>query len=78
MIPKFEREGYWWAKWIKTDPGIRDADENLDGGFEPVEVCANCMDPDSKEQWRVAVLGVEKSQSPENFEWGEPIAPRRI
>lgn len=77
MVPKFNREGFWWAKWLKASPGTDDDGECCDGGthFEPVEVFANCTDPDSDEPWRVAVMGVRKSQSVENFEWGEPITP---
>lgn len=80
MVPKFEREGFWWARWIRADPGTADDGEaaSHSNHFEPVEVFANCTDdPGSKEPWRVAVIGVEKSQSVENFEWGEPVAPRK-
>lgn len=78
MTPKFNREGFWWARWFKADPGTADNGEACGGDhFEPVEVFLNCTDPDSPEPWRVHVLGVSKSQSVENFEWGEPIAPRK-
>lgn len=74
MIPKFKREGFWWAKWIKADPGTADDGEGCSGDkWEPVEVVANVVLPESQDDWRVAVLGVEKSQSVENFEWGLPI-----
>lgn len=79
MIPKFDREGFWWATWIKADPGTRDQDGDFvgSGEIEPVQVICNFVDPDNNEPWRVLVLGVEKSQSVENFEWGAPIAPAR-
>ena len=74
MIPKFTREGFWWAKWIKADPGTADDGEAADGmRWEVVEVFANVSCPESSDDWRVAVTGVEQSQSVENFEWGAPI-----
>jgi hypothetical protein len=70
-IPKFEREGFWWAKWLKADPGTADDGEGCSGDkWEPVEVVANVALPEVTDDWRVAVLGVEKSQSVRNFEWG--------
>jgi hypothetical protein len=74
MIPKFTSEGFWWAKWIKADPGTDDNGEGCSGDkWEPVEVFANVVDPESPDDWRVSVMGVAKSQSAENFEWGTKI-----
>ncbi len=66
--------GFYWARQIAVDPGTRDEDEfEPMSKFEPVDVFENHYDDSVPDRLRVLVLGIEKSQSLANFEWGAPI-----
>ena len=74
MTPEFTKEGFWWARGHTPEPGAADDGEPCyEVTWEPVEVVRNHPDHAHPAKWRVFVLGVEKLQSPENFEWGAQI-----
>ncbi|KQI69398.1 hypothetical protein AN189_02965 [Loktanella sp. 3ANDIMAR09] len=74
-VPTFTEEGFWWAQLQAVDPGTNYVVEDAASEpMEPVEVFENHHVEGSPERWRVAVLGMDKSQAPENFNWGPPIA----
>jgi hypothetical protein len=65
--------GFYWAQWRKADPDTREGDELTPSDkWEPVDVFENA-DESHPEYLRVQVIGVERSQSLENFVWGEQI-----
>lgn len=66
--------GFYWARWLKADPDTDDNGEGCVGvnaEWEVVEVYENSLDEQDDEYLRVCVCGVARSQSIENFEWGE-------
>ncbi len=66
--------GFFWAQWRKADPGTREGAESTPSDrWEPVEVFENTATPEGPDHLRVFVLGVEMTQSLENFAWGEEI-----
>lgn len=75
-MPFPKEPGFYWAKWRDADPLTRDGDELTPSEkWEPVEVFDN--NGEGSEQLRVEVGGVERSQSIENFLWGDKIDPPR-
>lgn len=60
-----------------TKPGTADEEEFTPcKKYEVVEVFENCIDKDDPEYLMVAVTGVARSQSIENFFWGPgPLEP---
>lgn len=63
--------GFYWAKWKIKDPGTAEEDDPPFGKiWEVVDVFVNCINPEDDEHLMVAVTGVEKAQSLENFFWG--------
>ncbi len=71
MLPK--EPGHYWARWRIKSPGTAEEDDPPGGQWEVVQVFVNCVDPDDAEYLMVAVPGVERSQSIENFHWGEAV-----
>lgn len=67
--------GHYWARWRIKDAGTAEEDDPPQGNWEVVQVFVNCIDPDDEEYLMVAVPGVERSQSIDNFFWGE-LVPR--
>jgi hypothetical protein len=66
LIPR--QPGFYWAQWR-----ISDYDHALPpvGKWEIVELWQNTFDPTDSEYLKVSITGVENSESPENFVWGE-------
>ena len=71
LLPK--QEGFYWAKWRIKDAGTEDENEPCPDTWEVVNVFENCMDKTNPEYLRVFVGGVGRSQSLENFYWGEKV-----
>jgi hypothetical protein len=69
MLPKVD--GHYWAKWKIKSPGTAEEHKSPLGNWEIVQVFLNCIDKDDPEHFAVQVAGVERSQSLENFFWGE-------
>lgn len=67
------KEGFYWAKWRIKDAGTEDENEPCSDVWEIVQVFVNCQDEKDKEYLRVFVGGVGRSQSLENFYWGEEV-----
>lgn len=64
--------GHYWAKWRIANDGTREGDELTPSDkWEVMQVFENCLDRSDAEFLMVAVPGVERSQSIENFVWGE-------
>ena len=68
-----DKAGHYWARWKIKNPGTAEEDDPPSGQWEVVQVFENCIDPDDGEYLMVAVAGVERSQSVENFHWGERV-----
>jgi hypothetical protein len=78
------RPGFYWAKWLKADPGT-DAcgkcghewseweKEIVGERWGPVEVVVNCNNPKHPEYLMAQIGGVARWQSLGNFEWGPVI-----
>jgi len=67
------KPGWYWAKWKIADDGTRDGGELTPSDrWEVVEVVDNGGE-DPADKLRVSVSGVEKTQSVENFFWGDRI-----
>lgn len=65
------REGFYWAKWRIADEGTPpDLCRGVNAKWEVVEVFENHIMDGQPDQFRVAVTGVEGSQSFDNFYWG--------
>jgi hypothetical protein len=75
LVPSFP--GHYWARWKIKDPGTAEEDDPPGGQWEVVQVFANCIDPEDDEYLMVAVPGVERSQSVENFHWGTRVPEPR-
>lgn len=71
MTPK--KAGHYWARWKIKSPGTAEEDDPPSGQWEVVQVFENCIDETDDEYLAVAVAGVERSQSLENFFWGERV-----
>lgn len=71
MAPK--EPGHYWARWKIKAEGTADEDDPPSGGWEVVQVFVNCIDPEDDEFLMVAVPGVERAQSIENFFWGDAV-----
>lgn len=71
MKPK--KAGHYWARWKIKSPGTAEEDDPPSGQWEVVQVFENCIDETDDEYLMVAVAGVERSQSLENFFWGERV-----
>lgn len=65
--------GHYWAKWKIKSPGTAEEHDPPGGEWEVVQVFQNCIDEDSDEYVMVSVAGVERSQSVENFFWGDRV-----
>ena len=71
------RAGFYWAKWLIADR------ETVEGSaltpsddWDVVYVFENGRDEREAEFLRVLVVGVEQSQSLQNFKWGPgPLTP---
>lgn len=73
-MPLPKDPGYYWAMWLDADPGTREGEELTPRDkWEPVEVFDN--NGEGNNRLRVEVGGVERSQSIENFIWGDRIKP---
>ncbi len=72
-----KQAGHYWAKWRIANDGTREGDELTPSDkWEVVEVFENCLDRENDEFLMVSVPGVERSQSLENFVWGQgPLKP---
>lgn len=69
--------GFYWGKWKIADDGTVEGDELTPSDeWEIVQVFRNCLDTSNSEYLRVSVCGVEKSQSLENFFWGNKVPGR--
>lgn len=67
-------EGCYWARWHTPAPGTADEGEPCCGiSWDVVLVFVNQIDRDNPDHLRVMVLGVEKSQPLDAFEWGEEV-----
>lgn len=65
------KAGFYWAKWRICDDGTADEAEFVpQTTFEPV-IVVNNMEGIEREPLRVLVAGVARSQSLENFFWGD-------
>ncbi len=62
------KPGFYWAQWR-----ISDHDHELPpvGIWEVVDLHINGGDPKGPEYMKVSICGVERSESPENFVWGD-------
>ena len=71
--------GFYWAKWIRADQNTKYAsDLTPSGNWDVVYVFENALDKREGAPFRVLVVGVEESQSTENFDWGPgPLTPPR-
>lgn len=67
--------GHYWARWRIKSPGTAEEDDPPSAQWEVVQVFENCIDQSDDEYLMVAVAGVERSQSVENFFWGERVVP---
>lgn len=78
------KPGFYWAKWIKADPGTDTCSkcghewscwetEIVGQEWEPTEVVENCINENHPEYLKAQVGGVSRWQSLENFEWGPAI-----
>ena len=71
-LTKNPRAGFYWAKWRIADEGTpADLCMGARAVWEVVEVFENHIADGEPDQYRVAVAGVEGSQSFENFYWGK-------
>ncbi len=68
-----DEQGFYWAKWRIKDAGTEDENEPCSDAWEVVNVFENCQDKNDAEYLRVFVCGVGRSQSLENFYWGEKV-----
>lgn len=75
--PAPTKPGFYWAKWKIADEGTRDGDDLTPSDrWEVVEVVENRIDTEHPDYLRVAVAGVEPSQTFGNFFWGPgPLEP---
>lgn len=65
--------GHYWARWRIKSPGTAEEDDPPGGQWEVVQVFENCIDETDPEYLMVSVAGVERSQSVENFHWGNRV-----
>jgi hypothetical protein len=66
------KPGFYWALWLKASPGTHNGDELTPAlDWEVVEVWLNHIRDDEEEKFGVSVPGVQETQWPEDFEWGE-------
>lgn len=72
------RGGFYWAQWMVAEEGTRHGDVlTPSNGWDVVYVYENDIDRNNPEFLRVLVVGVEASQSLQNFNWAPPgpLAP---
>jgi hypothetical protein len=74
------KPGYYWAKWRIAADGTHEGDQQTPcDTWEVVQVNANSIDwiddPTANEALSVSVPGVQKTQWPDCFVWGEFVAP---
>lgn len=67
--------GHYWARWRIKSPGTAEEDDAPSGMWEIVQVFQNCIDETDDEWLMVAVPGVERSQSIQDFFWGDGPIP---
>jgi len=69
--------GFYWAKWVRTDRHTKYASElTPSADWDVVYVFENALHKGEGAPFRVLVIGVEETQSIENFEWGPgPLTP---
>ncbi len=74
MLPK--EPGFYWAKLLIAEAETRQALDLPSDEWEAVWVFQNGSDLQGKEYLRVLIVGVESSQSIQNFEWRPgPLVP---
>lgn len=73
MHPTPDKPGTYWAKWKIADPDTPPDMLTHGSPWEAVQVFDN--GGDGSEPFRVAVPGVEQSQSLDGFYWGPRIEP---
>lgn len=78
-MPTPRSAGFYWAKWLTADDGTKEGTLlTPEEGWDVVFVFENSFDPSDERRFRVLVVGVEGTQSIENFEWGRgPLVPPR-
>lgn len=65
-----EQTGFFWARWIRCEPGTRDGILlPIDNSWIVVQVFENA-NPGCVDHLLALVPGVEIGQSLRNFEWG--------
>lgn len=67
--------GWWWARHITKAPGTADMGDPPSGEPEIVEVFENHLGPADDESFGVFVVGYNRMQWLENFEWLKPVPP---
>jgi hypothetical protein len=76
-MPLPRRTGFYWAKWLAAERDVRHGPALISSNdWDVVYVFENTVDKREGEFLRVLVVGVEGTQSIENFEWGPgPLTP---